>query len=35
MVSFYKIWKKYTEIHLTKKQNEFEQSKKLKIIHLP
>ena len=27
MVIFYKIWKKYIEIKLTKKQNGFKQSK--------
>ena len=27
MVVFYKVWKKYDEIQLTKKQNRLEQSK--------
>ena len=35
MVAFYKMWKKYDEIQLTKKQNGLEQPKDEKLITLP
>ena len=35
LLVFYKIWKKYNEIQIRKKQNVLEQSKNIKIIHPP
>ena len=35
MVLFYKIWKKYNEIHLTKNKVDLNNRKIKKIIHPP
>ena len=35
MVVFYKIWKKYNEIQLTKNKMDFNNKKKWRIIHPP
>ena len=35
MVAFYKLWKKYNEIQLTKNKMDLKIIEKLKIIHPP